>query len=74
MTTVAVDDGTHQRLLLLKQEWGAGSLDQVIRRLLDQAKPVPKSMMGVDPELPRLTRALRNEIGGDTPAHRYRRT
>lgn len=71
MSTVAVDEGTHQRLLLLKDEWAVASLNDVVRRLLDQAKPLPKSMFGVDPDLPELTPALRAELWGeDAPARK----
>ena len=62
VTTIAIDDAAHRRLARLKEEWHADSMNDVVHRLLDTAKPVPKSMFGADPGLPRLTRELRNRI------------
>lgn len=73
MSTVALDESTHQRLLLLKEEWAAASLSEVVRRLLDQAKPLPKSMFGIDPDLPELTPESRAELWGEEPPRRKAR-
>ena len=62
MSTIAIDPEAHRRLLHLKDEWGASSLNEVIKRLLDQARSVPKSMFGVDPGFPRLDRKTRDEM------------
>lgn len=62
MGVIAVDETTHQRLELLQAEWSAKDLGEVIVRLLDHARPVPKSMFGSDPDLPTLTRERRDEI------------
>lgn len=64
---MAIDESTHQRLALLREEWGAASLNEVIRRLLDKEKPVPRSMYGSAPWLPELTRELRSDIAGEDP-------
>ena len=62
MSTVAVSEPVHRRLVSLKGEWGLSSLDEVIGKLMDDAKPVPKSMMGIDKRLPKFTRKLRDRI------------
>ena len=62
VTTIAIDDAAHRRLARLKEEWHADSLNDVVHKLLDNAQPVPKSMFGADPGLPRLTRKMRNEM------------
>ncbi len=62
MSTIAIDASAHRRLAHLKKEWGADSLNDVVHRLLDNAQPVPKSMFGSSPDLPTLTRELRNKI------------
>ncbi|MFO1533429.1 MAG: hypothetical protein ABR562_07015 [Thermoplasmatota archaeon] len=62
MSTVAVDESTHQRLLRLKKEWGAASLNEVVHRLVDQARQVPPSLFGVDARLPTLSRKLRDDM------------
>lgn len=74
MTTIAVDDTTRQRLAILKEEWQAESLDEVIRRLLDDARPVPKSLRGVDRgRIPMLTRAVRDDLLSERPARSKRK-
>lgn len=62
MSTIAIDDDAHRRLLHLKEDWGAASLNEVVKRLLDQAQALPTSMFGVDPKLPHLDRAARSEM------------
>ena len=62
MSTIAVDEAAHQRLLHLKAEWGLASLNDVVHKLVDQAQSVPPSMFGVGRKLPRLTRKLRDEM------------
>jgi len=62
MTTIAIDDEARRRLHQLKEAWGAGSLNEVVVRLLDQAQGLPASLFGVDPDLARLDRVSRNEM------------
>lgn len=62
MSTIAIDEAVHRRLLYLKEDWGASSLNDVVNRLLDQAQSIPASMFGVDPSLPRLDRKTRDEM------------
>ena len=62
MSTIAIDQTAHDRLLQLKEDWAADSLNQVVHRLLDQAQAVPSSMFGADPKLPRLDRKRRDEM------------
>jgi predicted CopG family antitoxin len=62
MSTIAIDDDAHRRLLHLKEDWGASSLNEVVKRLLDQAQTIPASMFGVDPDLPALDRKARGEM------------
>ena len=62
MSTIAIDETAHSRLVHLKQEWGVASLNEVVHRLLDQADDVPASMFGVDPGLGTLDRKTRNEM------------
>lgn len=67
MATIAVDPPTHQRLALLKEEWSASSYTEVIRRLLDEVRPVPASMFGSAPDLPSLTKRERDRIWSGEP-------
>lgn len=62
MSTIALDEEAHRRLLHLKETWGARSLNEVVKRLLDQAQKLPTSMYGVDPQLPDLDRETRTEM------------
>lgn len=62
MPTIAIDPTVHQRLLHLKEDWHAASLNEVVGRLLDEAQSVPASLFGADPRLPRLTRKRRDEM------------
>lgn len=62
MSTIAIDDDAHRRLLHLKEDWGVGSLNEVVKRLLDQAQVLPSSMFGIDPALPDLDRAARSDM------------
>ena len=62
MTTIAIDAETRRRLERLKEEWHCSSMNEVVRRLVNEARPLPKSMFGIDPTLPRLTRKMRDEI------------
>ena len=62
MSTIAIDDAVHQRLIGLKHDWHASSLNEVVHRLLDKVESVPDSMFGVDPSLPRLDRKQRDEM------------
>lgn len=62
MSTIAIDAEAHRRLLHLKETWGAKNLNDVVKRLLDQAQTIPKSMFGADPGLPKLDRDTRDEM------------
>lgn len=62
MSTIAIDERVHQRLLHLKDDWGAASLNEVVSRLLEKAQSVPSSMFGIDPHLTRLDRKRRDEM------------
>ncbi|HVL48129.1 MAG TPA: hypothetical protein VM889_06195 [Candidatus Thermoplasmatota archaeon] len=62
MSTIAIDDEAHRRLVHLKEDWGVASLNEVVKRLLDQADGIPTSMFGVDPQLPRLDRKTRDAM------------
>lgn len=62
MSTIAIDPAVHRRLLELKEELAAPSLNEVVRQLLDRRRPVPASMFGADPALRRLDRKTRDEL------------
>jgi predicted CopG family antitoxin len=62
MSTIAITDDVHRRLIELKTDWAASSLNDVVARLLEENRPVPRSMFGVDPKLPRLDRKRRDEM------------
>ena len=62
MSTIAIDETVHRRLLELKEDLGASSLNDVVKHLLDQMRPIPPSMFGADPALRRLDRKTRDEM------------
>jgi len=62
VSTIAIDERVHQRLLHLKQDWGAASLNEVVDRLLQKVESIPPTMFGADPKLPRLDRKRRDEM------------
>lgn len=61
-TTIAIDDTVHRRLVQLKEDRKAASMNEVVKSLLDDVARLPTSMFGVDPKLRPLTRRVRNEM------------
>jgi len=50
-TTIQLSERTHQRLKALRDEFGAGSFDELLEILLRRATKTPKSRFGAHPEM-----------------------
>jgi hypothetical protein len=56
-TTVEVKRNTAKLLEEMKQKYHAKSADEIIRKLIEKAENVPKSMFGAHPKMKRFRRS-----------------